>query len=211
MTRSAPINEAVNLLGEFAPTRLAGMRRQYPQLKDQLQPGGIAGPADRLVVARAKVCLETLDEAEKLCDQAVAVVQRQLRFQRSLSLVGSLAGAMAGATVVATVAARYWHVAIVAGIVSLIGSVASLLADHLGRSPRRGRSVFRTYAELVEMNSNVYLLTVQLRTLLDLEVQEKHEEELTKLTGQGNQLFRDMKRLLTSVLRSHPGRRSATG
>lgn len=192
-----PINEAVGLLHKFAPTVLQQLQKEFPELQEHLEPGGIAGPADPLVVSRAKFCLKTLREIDRLCNSGITEAQKRLKRQKQFALIGSATAAFASASVVVSLSASYSGVAMAAGVVSLLGSLAAVFADHVGRVPQGDISLFDAYKELVVIRSDAKVLGSEIGSYLDAGPRDQDEQEIGKLVGQSNVLFRRANVLLT--------------
>lgn len=193
---SAPINEGVNLLDDYRPETLARLQAEYPDLGPHLRPGGLAGPAAPLVLARARVCLEILQETEGLCDRGIANAQSRLRTQSRLNVLGSAIATAGSASVVTSLSASYEAVAMISGVVSLAGSIGTLFAQHLGKVRDEGTSLYEAYRKIVELKAQARLLALDLRARLEYDPQTEDEKTIADLVGQGNAFFLEVSRWL---------------
>lgn len=197
--RSPMINEGVGLLFRFAPEVLEELREEFPEIRQDLEPGGIAGPADPAVISKARSCLRILRETGKLCNVGIAMAEKRLAGQRRLAVVGTMIAAIASASVVVSLSASYKPVALCSGILSLLGSLAVLLSDHIGSATKGGPSLPDTYRGLVQIRADSVLLRSDIQSQLAIGETEDHESELSELIEKSNSLFRRTHELLTAL------------
>jgi hypothetical protein len=190
VTSPAPINEAVALLDRFAPSTLLKLRDELPELGRHLEAGGVAGPADPLIISRARASIAALKELDVLCVNAVKVGERRLKIQKRFVLFGGITAAVASASVIASLSAKYASVAFAGAVFSLAGSLATLISEHVGKLPTDSMSLFDAYRELTVMRGDSRILLMQLATEIDNEPQDRDETELANLVGSCNQLCR---------------------
>ncbi len=200
-TGSPPINEAVNLLARFDPAALERLRQQLPEgIRPLLKPGGIAGRADPLLVARAQVCLEALKVAVGRCDAAIPVARGRLAMARRLRLVGGLAGVLGSSSVLVTLAANQPVGGYVGGGVALLGSLTSFLSDFLTRLEATeggaSRTLFEVYAGLLEKRDDGDQLRAEIDAYLAQKATEERDRLVADLIGPANKICAEIRRLV---------------
>lgn len=206
MKGGPPISEAVWLLSKFAPSKLELLGRDMPpEIQPLLDPGGLAeiSTGDPLLLARAKIAKEALDQIAVQCDSGLQSAENRLRVSRSVRLVGEIAAVVGSASVLGSASSETPGLLIPSGIVALIGSLSSAISEFALRLPQEGStSLFDTYAKLGEARFQATQLAKEIAIFLPLpQLNEPQQNELATLIGRANELCRDAVKLLTLLLR----------
>jgi phenylpyruvate tautomerase PptA (4-oxalocrotonate tautomerase family) len=189
-TAIAPINEAVYLLSKYAPNELDGLRADCPAIASYLSPGCKLGPADAFVVERLKVCIVTCQQVSRLCRNGIRATEGRIKRQKRLAVAGGITATIGSASVLGALSTAYHLVAYCGGALSLIGSVTTLLAEHVGKLPKATMTLFDSYRELSTVRADNEILLKDLETHMQIGPDAKYETQIVDLVGQGNTLFR---------------------
>jgi hypothetical protein len=201
-TGAPPIHEAVNLLDRFEPAALAQLRQRLPaDVQPLLRPGGTAGKVDLLLVARAEVCLAALQVASARCAEAIGVAAGRLRLARTLRLVGGVAATLGSSSVLVSATAEVAVGLYLSGVVALVSSLTSLLADYLTRLEcGASRTLFAVYADLVEKRYKAERLRGELTAHLSLKVTRDREQAVADLIRAANEVCLQVNGLVAVLL-----------
>jgi hypothetical protein len=201
MENSAPpINESVALLAKYAPKRLERLRQELPpEIAPLLEPGGLLGPSDPLLLARAQVCLASLKQTVVVCTNGIKAAERRLKLSRRAHLVAEIAASITSLGVLASLL----NPDLTVKIVTFIGSLATIVSSYAGRIPEDGKtSLFETYSQLVEGRFEASQLSQEIEIYLKKDITDQQGVELGKLIGEGNALCQKLNLLQTTLLNS---------
>jgi hypothetical protein len=198
-TSAPPINESVGLLAKYAPKSLERLRRTLPsELEPLLKPGGILGPSNPFLLARAEVCRTSLKQAELVCSSGINAAERRLKVSRHFRLAAEITASLTSAGVLASF---YSETKLPGQMVALIGSLATVVSGFAARIPADGKtSLFETYAQLVEARFEAARFLQEIEIYLKVGVKDEYEAQLADLIGKGNLLCRKVNLLQTTLL-----------
>jgi hypothetical protein len=189
-----PIDEIVNLLDKLAPEELIAFRERLPpDMRPLFVPGGIAGKADQPLNESAELAARTLRTLVKQCDRWADAVGQRLRHARRLHMVGDVMAVVGSSSVLGTIAASLSVGVYVSGFVALLGSVTSLIADHVAKLPEGGpSSMFNVYSQLTGGRHRAKQLLDALNSHLRTGIPKGGHDEVTGLIGQSNELSKEL-------------------
>jgi hypothetical protein len=128
------INEIVALLNKHAPAVLDDLRTTYPEDAQLLRVGEIAGRTDKQTQLRAAAAVQGLRVGIAQCEELLPEIKNKLRSGNKLQLTGQLLALAGGASVFSLLALDYPVAGkYAAAILTLLGAVTSVLAQHVGR------------------------------------------------------------------------------
>ncbi|MBB4289497.1 hypothetical protein GGE16_001513 [Rhizobium leguminosarum] len=134
---SAPINEAVFFLSKASPEDLEQLKNSFPEIKDELNPGIMAGEADlspaqarTILKAKAQVIVVVLNKTIELSDRALSQASRKMRFGRRTRMGGQVITVVGTSGVLAAIGITQNGLAIASAILALLGSLAAILGEY---------------------------------------------------------------------------------
>lgn len=133
----APINEAVFLLSKTSPKTLEELKFKFPELKDELKPGIMAGDQElsdeqhrKILTAKAGVVVAALSKTIQMSDKALSNAARNMLLGRRTRLVGQIVTVAGTSGVLAAIGVSQSRLAIIAAVLALLGSLASILGEY---------------------------------------------------------------------------------
>lgn len=180
---SRTIVPAVELLARFAPDRLEALRADLPDaMKKHLQPGGVAGGGNEMLRERAKVQVEALQLIERQSDVATRDVAQRVRRHSRFRLAAQVTTVVGSSSVLGLIQQEWPAIALVAGLVTLFGAVATIVADHVGKLPLAGdKPLFEVYKDLLSQRQDAAWYRERLEFHLDSPPSEANDELRTML------------------------------
>ncbi|MBV9924561.1 MAG: hypothetical protein JOZ96_05915 [Acidobacteria bacterium] len=184
MSEDAPrINEIINLLSKNSPATLEQLRRAYPDAESAkiLRAGEMAGGrTDKQTRLRAEAAVAGLDVAVRRCEQLIPAIKGRMRGGNRLQFAGQLLTVVGGASIFGLLALDYPRGAkYTAAILTLLGAVSSLYAEHIGRALHTAAgSLFDLYRKLVECHLRARQLMSELKPWVESNFSGPSKEHL---------------------------------
>lgn len=143
------VDEIVGLLATRAPERLEALKRQYPEQREILESGQIAGVTDVQTRIMAETALAGVNTAIEVGEGAITRARTNLKRVKAGWLWGQVLAAVGGASVITTLAAEYQILTYVGGVVSLAASVVPIVGQYYSSGLRASDDLFEAYKTLV--------------------------------------------------------------
>lgn len=197
------INEAVALLDKLSRSKLEGLRHASPELAKELELGIMAGPepgeasADPLLVAKCRVLVTALDEADHMAEPALRIAAGRIKRARWRRLVSQVFVLLGSSSILGALALQKNGAAAVSGVVTLCASLGTLLAENAERvvSPETG-SIYDAFTKLGEGRYRAKTL----RRDIELAVEYRAPaDKLAELVKDANGLCEEINRWMLQV------------
>lgn len=203
------INEAVFFLAQTNPALLDSLRRQYPNLEDELQEGIYAGVSEvaqtdtsSYLMDKARFALATLEEAarrSKAAQTQLVSIIRSARRRRMLSQCIILFGS---SSVLGATALDQKIAAVVSGVLTLLAALGNLFAEYQERllNPQSA-NVYEAFQKLAEGTYQAEILAAEIRLAV---THNNHGGELVNLIGNANSLCSGLNTWLVQLVSQLP-------
>lgn len=174
-----PINEIVGFLNQKFPDVLESIRDKYPEQKDILKLGIIAGEKVKEkddIKVRLEVSVTGIKNATKHCKKLVDKVKKELKRSKNIQFVSQLITTISSASIFGSLALELPTVTYLVALLTLISSIFALFSKHLLESPLMKKSnLYDIFKSLVESQAEADLL------LQDLSIYSKLQKYDTKV------------------------------
>jgi hypothetical protein len=163
-----------------------------------LEPGQLAGTREEDAALRVKVALVGLEEALSVSAATLPGLRSRLARAQTWSFVGQLLSMIGGASVLATLALDAAKTATYsAGILALLGSTATLFAQHLDGTlhPAMGKLV-DIYRDLADHRVEA----AQIRTALSIAIASERLVDALEAVPRANDLCLQMGKLINRII-----------
>jgi len=155
----AAINEGVFLLDSLSPARLENLRKEYPDLSNDLKVGILGGvekdtdkdQAAAILHEKSQIMIAALAEAEAAARHALTFVSRRIVSARRQRLITQLLVLIGSSSSLATLAFGQKAAAVFCAVLTLFAAIGNLLADYKERllNPQTG-NIYDAYQRLSE-------------------------------------------------------------
>ena len=195
---SAPVDEVVGFLHTFAPGALAKLQAEHPMQRALLEPGQLAGTEDQDANLLIEVALVGLTEALTVSATTLPVLRARIARSQMWLFVGQLCSMIGGASIIATLALDAAKLATYgAGILTLLGSAATLFGQHLDGTLHPGMGkVVDTYRELADHRVEA----AQIHTTLTVARAANRLNDALKAVPRANELCLQMGKLINRII-----------
>lgn len=185
----APVNEAVNLLAEYNPEFLDKFRSSYPSLREELQPGIIAGESDeandrKYLSAKVLIIGQATKTAINTVEGAQIRIKNRVNRANYLRFFVQVISVVASASVLGSLIAEKELISKILSAVAVAVSIFTLIADRAEklRNPNKGN----IYDAFDKLNSSLNRLISLERELQLLRSFDRPFDEIRDVIAQAN-------------------------
>ncbi len=191
MNRQPQIDEIVSFIDRNNPADLEIIRLNNPQFTDILKLGSVLGDSndESELKVRAIVCFKALEIVVKACDSNLPRIKLKLRNSQRIQLYGQILATISSASVITTLATNHKNITYIAGVLSLIGTLAPLIVDSRKKGIDNSKLLDENYFELVKLKLESEQNIRELNFFIDNNFQV---EGISEVINRSNQLCADI-------------------
>lgn len=195
-----PIDESVGLLARYAPEALEELSGAYPDAKDILRPGIVAGEVDKQSRLAAEVTMRACERSSRLATQLAAFLRRRLDASSRLEFLAQLIATLSSGALLGLLTTDVPALArFAAATLAFASSIATLASRYFTRTLTPGSSsAADVFTELLEIKPEAESLLDQSKLWLEAP-EAASMEDLQAMVGRGNALSAKLYRLANVV------------